>query len=265
MAEFRANHVFSIMRALMTLLLGLQVASVQIKPLRERSSLLQHSLEQEMIAVDANKSTVLRPVVDALQAAIVYTDSGDKVQSLRKTAFINFLDVYAVTLDKLGGNLGTYLRTNVDKLRRSKASTTEEDYKAWLLSELPTHKATRFRSYVDDSAWMGNLWISWTLEFFNEFFALLQEGNDPRAGMETAYSTTLRNHHTLIQRGLMHQAMKRLTSKEQVFGALRGTADDEQVKRDLGALATIGRLVASYCMEMDNIVVARMSEERAKR
>merc|ERR1712060_578627 len=61
------------------------------------------------------------------------------------------------------------------KLRRSKADANLTGYKEWLLSELPVHGPS-YKEYVDDSAWMANLWIGWTLEFFVEMFAKLHGG-----------------------------------------------------------------------------------------
>merc|ERR1719237_1585114 len=114
-------------------------------------------------------------------------------------------------LDQMGGGMGSCLETNTKKLRNSKASASEEDYRAWMRSELPVHAAAGYKGYVDDSAWMANLWLWWTMEFFVEFFSAIAESNsDMKARVDEAYKKTLYLHHNFFQRSLFTAAMKKL-------------------------------------------------------
>jgi len=98
----------------------------------------------------------------------------DAVLDVDREHLMRGFEELIVLLDAISeGRIGCYLTDNVHKLRTSQASAAETSYRPWLISELPVHAAAGYKGYVDKSAWMANLWNSWTLEFFVEFFALL--------------------------------------------------------------------------------------------
>merc|ERR1711879_408190 len=147
-------------------------------------------------------------------------------------------------------------------MRNSKARASEDDYMAWLLSELPVHKATSYKSYVDDSAWMANLWIGWALEFFVELFALLISGKDSKSSSELAYSKTLKGHHNFFQSTAFNQALKKMPTREQILERLQGAAKQEDLLREISAFVASGRTIVKYCIMMNDKLDARLTEER---
>merc|ERR1719401_1723904 len=130
--------------------------------------------------------------------------------------------------------MGSHIEGNVQKLRKSKADPNKEGYRDWLLSELPVHEATGYKEYVDESAWMANLWIGWTLEFFVEFFAALHDGKDTKQSVDLAYKNTLYNHHNFFQRTAFMTAVRQLPSRDDIFAKLKGPGSPADVQRDLG-------------------------------
>mmetsp|Transcript_59914 Transcript_59914/g.129924 ORF Transcript_59914/g.129924 Transcript_59914/m.129924 type:complete len:342 (-) Transcript_59914:78-1103(-) len=205
---------------------------------------------------------LLDPVVSNFQSALV-TGSDAAGTKLRKVPFFEGLENFAVVLDQLGGSMGSYLLTNTQKLRKSKASKSEEDYREWLLSELPTHAANGYKGYVDNSAWMANLWIGWTMEFFVEFFALLEASRDTKKSVDTAYNKTLYNHHHFHERMLFKQAVKALPEYDQLLRRLAGKGSPQEAASALSAFVTLGRPVYGYCLKM-NEELAKLMEAKRK-
>uniref|UniRef100_A0A7S3SRW2 Glycolipid transfer protein domain-containing protein n=1 Tax=Strombidinopsis acuminata TaxID=141414 RepID=A0A7S3SRW2_9SPIT len=159
--------------------------------------------------------------------------------------------------------MGSYLLLNTKKLRASKASPEIPNYRAWCLSELPVHAATGYKSYVDDSAWMANLWLGWTMEFFVEMFALLHEGRDTKASVEIAYKQTLEQHHNFFQRTAFQQAVKQLPVRQKMIAALQGSsAKSLDVVRDMGDFVAFGRPIVRFCLQLNEELSSRMTEER---
>lgn len=180
--------------------------------------------------------------------------------------FVDALEAYVAVLDQVsGGQMGRYLTNNIKKLRSSKAKQAELDYRAWLLSELPVHKSTGYKSYVDDSAWMGNLWLGWTLEFFVEMFALVHEGKDTKTSVDRAYEQTLYNHMSFFERQSFTMAMSQLPARKKMLEMLRGDADAEDVKRDIGTFVSLGRSVVRTMIQLNGEVEQRMTQERNRR
>jgi hypothetical protein len=214
---------------------------------------------------------LLGPTVRHFERAVI--DDGTRgsglVPELCKTAFLNGMESFAVALNQLGGSLGDYLLTNVKKFRNSKAAARdEEDLRKWLVSELPLHKATRYKTYVDDSAWMANLWVGRILEFFVELFAFIQQGLDTKASVDQAYKQTLLHHHNFIQRSAFQLAAKKLPSREDMLEKLgsddaRASMSQEQILKQLAEFVSVGRLVARFCLQMDEEFVQSMRQERA--
>jgi len=114
------------------------------------------------------RPSLLTPALLGLEAAMAgHLDvASGGVLELDRFPLIEGLVAYAQALDALGGGMGGFLQTNIDKLRKSKADASLTGFREWMLSELPVHAANGYRGYVDDSAWMANLWVWWTMEFF---------------------------------------------------------------------------------------------------
>lgn len=184
---------------------------------------------------------------------------------LNRTPFFQGVDKFAALLDSLGGRMGSYLTSNMAKFRNSKATPSEENFETWMVSELPTHGPS-YKGFVDNSAWMANLWIGWTLEFFVEMLALLAEGSETRASVNTAYNNTLYNHHNFIQRTLFNQAIKAMPARAEILEKLRSPAPDgaDAVEELLG-FVRVARPIYRYCLEVNTRVCDLMAETRKKK
>jgi len=205
---------------------------------------------------------VLGPVIELFRASAVL-DLGGEAREVRREPFVQGLEACAEVLNKLGGGMGNYLLTNTRKLRNSKAPVSEDSYGPWLLSEYPVHAATGYRGYVDDSAWMANLWIGWTMEFFVEFFALLSDGQETQQSVDAAYQQTLRAHHGLVQRAAFSAAVRQLPPRQDLLERLRGGAKKVAVERELGDFADIVRPLARFCIRTNEALQQRLQAEHA--
>lgn len=208
---------------------------------------------------------VLAASVELLQKAASLGSAGG-VAKLDREALLRGIECYAAVLNTLGGDMGSYVLANIKKLRQSKAPTTEADYRQWLLSELPTHASTKYKGYADDSAWMGNLWIGWTLEFFVEMFANLQKGMETSASIDASYKKTLYNHHNFLQRSAFQAAVKKLPGRSELLKSLQGgapaRASPADVERELETFVAIGRPVVRYMLEVNEELAKRLEVER---
>mmetsp|Transcript_136031 Transcript_136031/g.379134 ORF Transcript_136031/g.379134 Transcript_136031/m.379134 type:complete len:475 (+) Transcript_136031:186-1610(+) len=205
---------------------------------------------------------LLAPTIQLFRAAAVL-DPGGEAREVRREPFVQGLEACAEVLNKLGGGMGNYLLTNTRKLRNSKAPVSEDSYGPWLLSEYPVHAATGYRGYVDDSAWMANLWIGWTMEFFVEFFALLSDGQETQQSVDAAYQQTLRAHHGLVQRAAFSAAVRQLPPRQDLLERLRGGAKKVAVERELGDFADIVRPLARFCIRTNEALQQRLQAEHA--
>eukprot|EP00929_Paragymnodinium_shiwhaense_P013436 TRINITY_DN12128_c0_g1_i1.p1 TRINITY_DN12128_c0_g1~~TRINITY_DN12128_c0_g1_i1.p1 ORF type:complete len:259 (+),score=65.66 TRINITY_DN12128_c0_g1_i1:56-778(+) len=188
---------------------------------------------------------------------------------LKREVLIDSLDAFAAALDSLGGGMGTYLTANTKKMRDSKADKNEADYKAWLLSELPTHKANKYKGYVDDSAWMGNLWIGWMMEFFVELLAQVAAGKDTKAAIETAYNGTLYNHHNFFQRTAFWAAAKKLPVRDEFLRLMAGTDKKEMsagektsIEKEMQDFVNVSRPLVTSVLLLNDVVEKRMEKAR---
>merc|ERR1712232_646640 len=120
--------------------------------------------------------------------------------------------------------MGKYLTDNTVKLKNSKADRSLEYYRPWLLSELPV-QGPYYKGYKDDSAFMGNLWIAWQMEFFVELFANVHQGMESAAAVNDAFDKTLYNHYNLFQRQGFHAAMRGMPSRTVMIDKLRDEAE----------------------------------------
>merc|ERR1719468_1424664 len=162
--------------------------------------------------------------------------------------------------------MGSYMEKNVKALRNSKASASEEDYRAWMLSELPVHAAAGYKGYVDDTAWMSNLWIWWTMEFFVEWFAGIVEGkSSTKACAEEVYKKTLYNHQNFFQRTAFTAGFKRLPDRNACIAKIQGNGTPDDVVHDLATMVSYARPLLIYLgernSEVDNLL---KSEKKAK-
>lgn len=205
-------------------------------------------------------SSILGPVVQSFQAALELDKDGEVVHATRESLIQGF-EGYCKVLDKVG-NIGNYLATNTKKLRESKATASETDYEAWMLSELPVHAATKYKEFVDQSAWMGHLWIAWTLEFFVEMFANLSKGLETVASIDSAYTKTLYAHHNFLQRSAFKAAVKKMPARSKFYTALQGQGAPDDVVRDMMAFVAIGRPLVRYLFKISDVVDKRLQAER---
>jgi len=210
------------------------------------------------------RSGVLGPVVARLEAALILGGSG-KTEDLVKEPFIQGVEAYADVLNELGGGMGSYFVANTKKLRNSLASANESMYRAWILSELPVHAHTRRESYVDESAWMANLWIAWTLEFFVELFSKIHAGIDTRPGADSVYQQTLYKHHNMVQKAAFKTALRKLPVRIKMFESLQGTAEIADVERDFARFVAVGRPIVRYCLDMNDELARTLQEARRKK
>mmetsp|Transcript_5919 Transcript_5919/g.17123 ORF Transcript_5919/g.17123 Transcript_5919/m.17123 type:complete len:350 (+) Transcript_5919:109-1158(+) len=212
------------------------------------------------------RPSLLTPALLGLEAAVAgHVDvASGRVLELDRVPLIEGLVAYAQALDALGGGMGGFLQTNIDKLRKSKADASLIGFREWMLSELPVHAANGYRGYVDDSAWMANLWVWWTMEFFVEFFAQLYGGLDTKPGADVAYKRTLYNHHNFIQRAAFSSAVGRLPSRQNLLQAIRGDggAEGPDVLADMSKFVEAGRLVVLFLGQVNSDCDALMKEAR---
>merc|ERR1711974_282818 len=99
---------------------------------------------------------------------------GDRSIVLRRKPFVDALDEFAKVLDAISnGQMGSHLLTNTKKLRACKHNETEDSYREWVLDEIhiQENENNGYKGYLDSSAFMANLWIGWTLEFFRNVCA----------------------------------------------------------------------------------------------
>lgn len=188
------------------------------------------------------------------------------IPALCKSHFLDGLDSFAQALNQLGGGLGNFLTTNIKKFRNSKAAEGEEDLRAWLLSEVHVHRANQYKSYVDDSAWTANQWIGWTLEFFVELLALIQQGKESKTSVQEAYKQTLSLHHNFIMRSAFKYVVGALPNRQHILEALRGDAGTSvsqgEILKQLAEFVTVGRLVVKSVLKVDDEIAERMRMER---
>jgi len=208
---------------------------------------------QEPCATDA--SGALEPAVQHLRAALV-VEEGEKVLELRRAPLIAGLEAFGQALNKVGGGMGTYLLSEVDKFRRSQAKSAEEDYRPWLLSEMPVHAATDYESFVEDSACMANLSAARALEFYAQFLALLRDGLETSTGLDMAYRKTLQNHHDLFQRLAFSTAARQLPCRQRLLQQLEGGGGQEATG--------LARRVVHFCLQVDQELQAKMQESRQR-
>jgi len=202
------------------------------------------SPQNQLDKTPAAQLGVLGLAVDRFQTAVTLNAAGE-VAKADRVALIRGLERYVQVLDKLA-SIGSYLDGNVRKLNDSKADAGQSDYLAWLLTELPEHASTKYKGYDDKSAWMGNLWIVWTLEFFVEMFANLHDGMDTSSSVSQAYKKTLYHHHNLLQRGAFTTALKKLPDREMFYKSIQNGAATVDVKKEVAEFVAVGRPLIRY-------------------
>ncbi|CAK0846680.1 unnamed protein product [Prorocentrum cordatum] len=207
------------------------------------------------------KAGLLGPTVRNFERALEGRGAGTP-REVRRAPLLDGLEAYASALDAMGGNMGAYLVANTKKLRASKADPGEGGYRAWALSELPVHERNGYKGYVDDSAWMANLWVGRMLEFFVELFAQLSGGAETGTAAEVAYRQTLQNHHSFLQRAAFTQAIKQLPDRRHILARLKGGAELCDAERDISEFVALGRPIAGFCLRLNEELDARLQAER---
>lgn len=185
----------------------------------------------------------LGPCLRLLQAAVA--DATDSFEQVQRTPFVEGLEALVPVLDSWGGGWSSYLTSNIQKLHNAKTESSEQDYRLWLVSELPVHVATS--SYVDDSAWMGSEWVGATMAFFAEFFAEIHEGKEAKAGAEAAYARTLALRHNWMQKAAFNVGLMRMPGRQAILQILSEDGAATDVMTDIGEFVTVGRAVATCC------------------
>lgn len=236
-------------------------------PARSRAQTVEPVKEDEALG---RPTGLLGPTLRGFRAAVAdwsagATSDSDALAEVQRAPFVEGLDAFSKLLDSVGGSMGSYLKENVDKLSSSKASASIPGYRDWLLSELPVHAATGYRSYADPSAWMANLWIGWNLEFFVEFLADIYEGKNTKKSAELAYKRSLTKHHNMFQRAAFTAAIGRLPDREKLLRLLQGSDSAEgpvDVLADINELIYIGRALYKFCDRLNVELGDCMEKER---
>lgn len=220
----------------------------------------------------ARPTGILGPTLRGFKAAVLEwsvcsvgaANFCDPLTEVQRVPFMEGLNAYSQALDLIGGGMGSYLKQNVEKLDRSKATSSSPDYRLWVLSELPVHAATNYKSYVDDSAFMANLWIGWNLEFFVEFLAEVYDGSEPKKGADTAYKRTLMKHHNMFQRAAFTAAVLKLPSREKLVLTLQGSDPPVglDVLVDISDFIYMGRCLSEFCIRLNRELSERLAEEK---
>jgi hypothetical protein len=209
-----------------------------------------------------NKSLV-GPSNRSLSEALSLGSDG-RLVSLNRRGFLEFMDSTTALLDLVsGGSIGSYLQPNIKKMRNSKASASEDNYRAWMLSELPVHAAAGYKGYVDNSAWMANIWTWWTLEFFIELFAgIVESTSSMKVLAAEVHNRTLYNHQNFFQRTAFTTGMKQLPDRNGLLGKLHGEGTPDDVLRDLATLVSLGRPLITYLGEVNGAVENLLQAEK---
>lgn len=203
-----------------------------------------------------------------LSAAAADVGSSGELRDLARVPFLMAMEAFAVALGRINDKLPSYFLKNTRKLRRSRASTKSWSYRPWILSELPVHvQTTRCRGYADDSAWMANLWLGFTLDFFVEMLALLHEGADTKTSTSTAYRKTLYNNLGFVERQAFSVAIACMPAREDLLQRWEADgAGAEEVTQDVGDLVGFARPIVIYCAkvnkELDQLRQAKARELR---
>lgn len=195
----------------------------------------------------------------------------DKAEKVLKTELLYSMDNLAKFCDRLGRNMGFYLRTNIGKCRRSQATAKkEESLQPWLLSEVYVHEYTRYRRYIEESACMGSQWIGWLLEFAVESVALIAGGKEPRAALQQAYGSTLAPHHGRVARAAFRAGLTRAPSREGFLDAVRNSNRGQPLMSEAEAIKELeefvfwGRPAYRYIAQAQREVKKKMQEKRAE-
>mmetsp|Transcript_52201 Transcript_52201/g.121861 ORF Transcript_52201/g.121861 Transcript_52201/m.121861 type:complete len:365 (+) Transcript_52201:47-1141(+) len=205
---------------------------------------------------EAHSAGALRPVISRLREAVLQEDGA--ISDMHSALFLEGLQSLALVLELLGWHLDDFLTTDLEKLRRSMAKHGKPTYRAWLLAEVPLHAETGFKEYVDESAAMANLWVARNLDFFSQLFGLLAEGYETADCVHVAYSRTLQEHHSFLQRQAFFLVMTQLPTGDALFKILEGEVrvGTDAVIQELEELAEIGERITKFLSDMDGEIVA---------
>lgn len=161
--------------------------------------------------------------------------------------------------------MGTHILKNTEKLKKCSHSPGEQVYTKWVMAELHTemNKKNGYKNYTDDSAFMANLWLAWTMEFFLLMFDLLITKETQPAASD-AYQKTLKNHHNWFQQTAFTQAVKQLPPKPKLLSMLQGEASKTAVDQDLAEFVKTLRPVVQLCLQLQEKCDKAMADQRNK-
>lgn len=219
--------------------------------------------EKKESGATSKKGSTLAVVTQNWRRAVVGEASA--TTALVKTPLLLGSDGMVDVLNALSQGIGDYLKADLEKVRKSKAPELKDggdDYKQWLLGEMPVHAATRYRGYVDDSAFMGQLWVGRQLEFWVEVFAGLKAGKGTKEAADAAYKGTLKKHHGMMQVAAFTGALKGLPDRQALMGVLQGEAEDADFAADLEDLVSLGRPIAKYMLALDKEIDGLRAQEQ---
>mmetsp|Transcript_43743 Transcript_43743/g.126370 ORF Transcript_43743/g.126370 Transcript_43743/m.126370 type:complete len:389 (+) Transcript_43743:94-1260(+) len=221
------------------------------------------SLDQDM-PFSQEGGGLLEPAVRHFHEALILDTELDRVLDLRRSSLVSGLEALGQALNRVGGGMGSYLLSEVDKLRKSHAHRSEENYRPWLLGELSVHAATDYKCFVDDSACMANLGVARTLDFFVHFLSFLRDGLETSTSIDMAYRKTLQTHHDFFQRIAFTTAAMQLPSRQSTMRVLEGQARGVDASREIVALAAHCRRIVTFCAQLDKELQAALEERRGK-
>lgn len=232
-------------------------------PLPVEPQALSFAKTQPELLVTA-RPTVLGPTVAKFGTCINGAQRGPQgeIKEVPREALIAGLEAYAAQLDQLGGNMGSYISVNTKKLRASKADSTKPGYHEWLASELPTHAVNGYSGYVDDSGFMANLWLAWTMEFFVEFYAELCNGKDTKTAVDVAYKKSLYNHHNFFQRAGFNSGVSQLPARDGLIAKLQGGGSQQDIDADFNDFVRYGRPLVKFILQTNKDMDALMKEKK---
>jgi len=212
--------------------------------------------------VTSKKGSTLAVITQNWRRAVV--GDGSTATALMKTPLLLGSDGMVDVLNALSKGLGDYLKADLEKVRKSKAPELKDgdDYKQWLIGEMPVHAATRYRGYVDDSAFMGQLWVGRQLEFWVEVFAGLKAGKGTKEAADAAYKGTLKKHHGMMQVAAFTGALKGLPDRKALMAALQGEAEESDLAADLEDFVSLGRPIAKYMLVLDKEIDGLRAQEQ---
>ncbi|CAJ1394112.1 unnamed protein product [Effrenium voratum] len=207
---------------------------------------------------------VLRPVLLELRSAACR--EGEALVDLHSERFVRAMQSLVLVLQLLGWRVSDLLDTDTEKLVRFWAKAGKPSYRDWLLSETDLHAETGYQEYVDDSLAMANLWLARNLSFFVELFDLLADGFQTPDAVNVAYSRTLQEHHSFLQRQAFFLVFGQLKARESLLQVLEGevAVGPIAVEQEMLEMADLGRRITDLCFKLDREMSRKIQAEQSR-